>query len=292
MEEDKRHKEHLWRIIVWTKKESYFLKLWASSKPKMLKRLKILGAETLGQIEFLEVKDPKFSEELVHVEDRLLVKAYKFGVVYCKEGQVDENEMFSNETGSEQFNEFLDSIADRIVLKGFTQYKGGLNTADDSTGTYSYFTTFKGFEIMFHVSTCLPYSENNPQQVERKRQIGNDVVVIIFQDGPNGGFSPKTIASKFNHVYAIVQPETPGASGPDIVYKLGLVSKEGVRVHGPVLPVGSPVLFKKGEEFREYLLTKLINAERSAYYAPGFAQSRTRRLWLKDFLDKYSPNAE
>jgi hypothetical protein len=292
MEDEKKKKSHLWRIIVWSKKESYFIKLWAGSKQKMLKKIKILGAELLGQIEFLEVKDQKFVEELVHVEDRLLIKAYKFGVVYCKEGQTDENEMFSNNENSECFNEFLDSVADKVVLKGFTQYKGGLNTADDSTGEYSYFTTFKGFEIMFHVSTYLPFTENNPQQVERKRQIGNDVVVIVFQDGPTGaGFSPKTITSKFNHVYAIVQPETPGATGPDVVYKFGLISKEGVKVHCPVLPI-NPVLYHKGDEFREFLLTKLINSERAAYYAPGFSQSRTRRLWLKDFLDKYSPTAE
>jgi len=290
IEDEKKDKKKtfLWRVIVWTKKESYFLQLWASSKPKLLKRLKIVGTEVLGEIEFTEVKDEKITEELVHIEDRLLIKAYKFGVVYCKQGQKDENEMFSNESPSDCFSEFMESIAEKITLKGFEQYKGGLNTIDDSTGTHSYFTVFKGFEIMFHVSTCLPFSESNPQQVERKRQIGNDVVVIIFQDGPNGGFSLNTITSKFNHVYAVVQPEIPDGTGPDTKYHLGFASKDGVKIHGPVLPP-KPFLFPKGEDFREFLLTKLINAERAAYYAPGFAQSRTRRLWLKEFLDKYGP---
>ncbi len=53
---------------------------------------------------------------------------------------------------------------------------------------------------MFHVSTLLPHSAVNRQQLERKRHIGNDVVVIVFQDGPNGGFNPKTISSKFNRI--------------------------------------------------------------------------------------------
>lgn len=53
---------------------------------------------------------------------------------------------------------------------------------------------------MFHVSTLLPHSAINRQQLERKRHIGNDVVVIVFQDGPNGGFNPKTISSKFNRI--------------------------------------------------------------------------------------------
>lgn len=35
----------------------------------------------------------------------------------------------------------------------------------DSTGTHSLYTTYKDYEIMFHVSTMLPYTPNNKQQV-------------------------------------------------------------------------------------------------------------------------------
>ena len=35
----------------------------------------------------------------------------------------------------------------------------------DSTGTKSLYTTFEDYEIMFHVSTLLPYTANNTQQV-------------------------------------------------------------------------------------------------------------------------------
>jgi len=269
-------------VIVWTKKESYYFALWASNKGKMIKRVKLLGAELFGEMEFTEVKDEKFVEELVHMEDRILIKAYKFGVVYCKAGQKDENDMLSNNDPSKDFIDFMDCIANKVELKNFQNYKGGLNTSDDSTGTHSYFTNFRGFDIMFHVSTLLPFSENNPQQVDRKRHIGNDVVVIIFQDGPNGGFSPNSITSKFNHVYVIVQPEEPGSKN----YKIAVASKDGVKHHGPALPP-APCVIPRGEQFKEFLLTKLINAERAGYYAPGFAQSRTRRLWLKEFLDKY-----
>lgn len=37
----------------------------------------------------------------------------------------------------------------------------------DSTGTHSLYTTYQGYEIMFHVSTMLPYMPNNPQQVNK-----------------------------------------------------------------------------------------------------------------------------
>lgn len=35
----------------------------------------------------------------------------------------------------------------------------------DSTGTHSLYTSYKDYEIMFHVSTLLPYTPNNKQQV-------------------------------------------------------------------------------------------------------------------------------
>lgn len=34
---------------------------------------------------------------------------------------------------------------------------------------------------MFHVSTLLPYTVGDLQQLQRKRHIGNDIVAIIFQ---------------------------------------------------------------------------------------------------------------
>lgn len=45
----------------------------------------------------------------------------------------------------------------------------------NTTGTHSVYTEHKGFEIMFHVSTLLPFQANDLQRVERKRHLGNDV---------------------------------------------------------------------------------------------------------------------
>jgi hypothetical protein len=33
---------------------------------------------------------------------------------------------------------------------------------------------------MFHVSTYLPYDAYDPQQIPRKKYIGNDLVTIVF----------------------------------------------------------------------------------------------------------------
>lgn len=38
------------------------------------------------------------------------------------------------------------------------------------------------FQIMWHVATMLPYSPDNPQQLHKKRHLGNDVCMLIFRD--------------------------------------------------------------------------------------------------------------
>ena len=53
--------------------------------------------------------------------------AYKFGVLYCKLGQVDENAMFANVEMSVGFETFLNFLGERIQLKGWTNYRGGLD---------------------------------------------------------------------------------------------------------------------------------------------------------------------
>lgn len=40
------------------------------------------------------------------------------------------------------------------------------SVAADSTGTHSLYTRYQDYEIMFHVSTMLPYTANNTQQVK------------------------------------------------------------------------------------------------------------------------------
>lgn len=67
------------------------------------------------------------------------------------------------------------------------------------TGKESVYTVYAGHEVMYHVSTMLPHSKDNPQQLERKRHIGNDIVNIIYSDDPSAleNFNPNCIRSQF-----------------------------------------------------------------------------------------------
>lgn len=104
-------------------------------------------------------------------------KELKLGILYQKKGQLTEDEIYGNNAGSPEFQEFLEWIGTRIELKNWTKFRGGLNitstlmffrsliSAANSTGVYSLYTTFQDVEIMFHVAMYIPYSVDDSQQV-------------------------------------------------------------------------------------------------------------------------------
>lgn len=57
---------------------------------------------------------------------------------------------------------------------------------------------------MFHVSTQLPYERHDPQKLQRKRHIGNDIVCVVFLEADNTAFSPACIKSHFLHTFILV----------------------------------------------------------------------------------------
>lgn len=56
---------------------------------------------------------------------------------------------------------------------------------------------------MFHVSTQLPYERHDPQKLQRKRHIGNDIVCVVFLEADNTSFSPACIKSHFLHTFIL-----------------------------------------------------------------------------------------
>ncbi|KAL6077709.1 GTPase-activating Rap/Ran-GAP domain-like protein 3 [Balamuthia mandrillaris] len=223
------------------------------------------------------------NQDLLEMELRQVVCNYKFGILYAKEGQVREEDMFSNVEESDAFMEFLSFLGDKIVLKGWTEYRGGLNVKDNSTGTHSIYTVWKDFQVMFHVSTYLPFSATERQQLERKRHLGNDIVIIVFYEGKTP-YSPDTIASEFNHVFVVIRPSF--SLKGERTYSIDVVYKEGVKPFRPLLP---DYPLTKSAELRDLILAKLINGERASYQAAAFASKirRTRQLLIDELGKKY-----
>ena len=234
------------------------------------------------------VTSTKASDQLLKLDESSLSKHYKIGVMYCTAGQSTEEEMYNNDTASQQFHNFMSSVSTKVALKGFTSYRAQLDNKSDTTGTHSYYTRFEGCEVMFHVSALLPTTPNNRQQLLRKRHIGNDIVTVIFQEKGSKPFTPATIRSHFQHVFVIVQCIDPCPNTGQARYQVATSQAQDIPIFGPAIPDGG--IFVQGEEFREFLLAKLINAECASRDCTKFLNmsQRTRFEYLSDLAESYA----
>ncbi|XP_072533663.1 signal-induced proliferation-associated 1-like protein 2 [Salminus brasiliensis] len=233
----------------------------------------------------LALNSPKVPEQLIKLDEQGLSFQHKVGVLYCKGGQSTEEEMYNNESAGPAMEEFLDLLGQRVRLKGFSKYRAQLDNKTDSTGTHSLYTTYKDYELMFHVSTLLPYTPNNRQQLLRKRHIGNDIVTIVFQEPGALPFTPKNIRSHFQHVFVIVKVHNPCTE--NVCYSVAVSRSKDVPPFGPPIPKG--VTFPKSAVFRDFLLAKVINGENAAHKSEKFRAmaTRTRQEYLKDLAENF-----
>ncbi|XP_046388548.1 signal-induced proliferation-associated 1-like protein 3 [Ischnura elegans] len=289
--------QYLYRLIVRT---SELLTLRGSVLEDAIPSLKSSSSKGINTKEVLEyvtpeiqlsclrlgVQSPQTEEQLLKLDQQGLTTHYKVGIMYCRAGQSTEEEMYNNEEAGPAFNEFLETIGQRVRLKGFDKYKAGLDNKTDSTGLYSVYAQYQDCEIMFHVSTLLPFTPNNRQQLLRKRHIGNDIVTIVFQEPGALPFTPKNIRSQFQHVFIVVRALNPCSE--NVQYSVAVSRSKEVPVFGP--PIADGAIYPKSKAFADFLLAKVINAENAAHRSEKFATmaTRTRQEYLKDLTANYS----
>lgn len=249
--------------------------------PSPLKMAKMLN-EQVNIENFTPVTCLNASSLIAAYDEHVLVNCFKFGVLYQRYGQTTEEDLFGNNETSLAFNDFLEMLGQKIQLRDHKGYRGGLDITNGHTGTEAVYEQHHGREIMFHVAPLLPHTAGDAQQLQRKRHVGNDIVAIVFQEKATP-FAPDMIASHFLHAFIVVTHlETAGG---ETRYKVAVTARDDVPFFGPTLP--QPSIFRKGREFKEFLLTKLINAENACYKADKFAQLelRTRASLLQNLFN-------
>jgi len=151
------------------------------------------------------------------------------------------------------------------------------------------YTKLDQYEIMFHIASFLPFTKEEEQQVSRKRHLGNDIVVLIFLESEcNLLFDPRMIHSYFNHVFFVIKKDyTESKAKGKTVYRTEVVARDGVLPFKPPLP--ETLTVAKDDTGKRYLLTKMINAERASYCAPGFSKAieRTKEQLLQQIFDDH-----
>ncbi|XP_018655454.1 putative rap gtpase-activating protein [Schistosoma mansoni] len=164
---------------------------------------------------------------------------------------------------------------------------------DDSTGLETYVTEFRGTNIVFLVSTLLPYEPNKTEQLARKRHIGNSSVTFIFVEEDAMPFQPDTIISGFQKVFILVKYIRLNNDIDDKNdFKFAVCRAKDVPQFGPI--ISSDYLFEHNLSFGNLLLTKAINAAYAVLKYSKFREimQRSRRDYLHQFCNEHTINTE
>lgn len=154
-------------------------------------------------------------------------ECHKIGVVYVKEGVDNQNEIFEMNQTSDRFSQYCDSLGWKVPLSKHTGFTGGLDKISLSTGEYTpYFADYKS-EIIFHIPSLMPTSKTDPQQIHKKRHIGNDHVKIIWSEHTREWYK-ETITSHFNLFQIVIYPLKNG------LFRIEILKKEDNIDCGPL----------------------------------------------------------
>ncbi|KAL6074106.1 hypothetical protein QOT17_004495 [Balamuthia mandrillaris] len=129
----------------------------------------------------------------------------KIGLLYVKEGQTFDRDMLANNTYSHDFGQFITRIAAPVNLQTHKGYAGGLDKRDiPSDIHFPYHQTFTT-QTIFHVAPLIPSTAGDANQIQRKRHLGNDTVVVVWSEH-NTDFSPQHFRSSFTSVFIVIYP--------------------------------------------------------------------------------------
>ncbi|KAH8867909.1 Signal-induced proliferation-associated 1-like protein 2 [Schistosoma japonicum] len=203
--------------------------------------------------------------------------------------------LFISEHSTPEFEEFLKLLGRKVRLRNYSGYIGGLDYRNDSTGLETYVTEFRGTNIVFLVSTLLPYEPNKVEQLARKRHIGNSSVTFIFVEEGAKPFQPDTIISGFQKVLIIVKYIRLSHNENNsckFAYRVAVCRAKEVPPFGPV--ISSDYLFEHHTSFANLLLIKAINAAYAVLKYSKFREimQRSRRDYLHQFCTEHTISTE
>nr|XP_061792196.1 tuberin-like [Nerophis lumbriciformis] len=133
---------------------------------------------------------------------------HKIGVIFVGVGQVNnEVAILSNEYGSNRYAAFLTGLGKLIHLKDCDPdqiFLGGLDQyGDDGEFTYCWHDDI--MQAIFHIATLMPNRESDKGCCNKKRHIGNDFVMVVYNDSGEE-YKLGTIKGQFNFVEVIIKP--------------------------------------------------------------------------------------
>uniref|UniRef100_A0A672J975 TSC complex subunit 2 n=1 Tax=Salarias fasciatus TaxID=181472 RepID=A0A672J975_SALFA len=170
--------------------------------------------------------------------------------------------ILSNEYGSNRYAAFLTGLGKLIHLKDCDPdqiFLGGLDQyGDDGEFTYCWHDDI--MQAIFHIATLMPNRESDKGCCNKKRHIGNDFVMVVYNDSGEE-YKLGTIKGQFNFVEVIIKP---------LDYECNLVTLQCRKGHSVITSL-SPV-------FQTWRMASLVHQYRAnpsdAYASKWLARLR------------------
>ncbi|KAJ5882488.1 Rap/ran-GAP [Penicillium soppii] len=198
--------------------------------------------------------------------DRIdIVDGHRIGIVYIGNGQTKEADILANISGSVDYEHLLSGLGTKVSLRNPQFNPQGLYA--DTDGEYTYAWRDRVTEIVYHVATMMPTNfERDPACVNKKRNIGNNHVTIVFNRS-NLPFNFDTIPSEFNSINIVITPSsriaydesgnTKGENDPQkLYYSVQVISKPGFP---DVSPAATPKIIS-GKNLAAFVRILALNA--------------------------------
>eukprot|EP00299_Pterocystis_sp_00344_P012681 c6120_g1_i3.p1 GENE.c6120_g1_i3~~c6120_g1_i3.p1 ORF type:complete len:639 (+),score=133.24 c6120_g1_i3:151-1917(+) len=131
-------------------------------------------------------------------------ECHKIGVIYAAAHHEDQSAMLKLQCGSQAYRAFIDGLGWQVPLSCHNGFNGKLDR-NQSTGTHAPYFADSLREALFHVTSQMPTDPNDPQQINKKRHVGNDQVQIVYSEHDRD-YRPETISTQFNDAHIIVYP--------------------------------------------------------------------------------------
>ncbi|KAK0980134.1 Tuberous sclerosis 2-like protein [Friedmanniomyces endolithicus] len=168
-------------------------------------------SSALGSVEILTLPEDDAVRRLIGSLDRTsALDSHKAGFIYIGEAQTTEDRIFRNISGSSDFKDIVRDLGDLEELKGATFNTQGLDRVGDNDGPHVIIWRNQVTELVFHITTMMPNSDDVRENTGRKkRHVGNDHVNIVFNNsgGPHDFTSLYNIfPGQFTYVYIVVTP--------------------------------------------------------------------------------------
>lgn len=175
----------------------------------------------------------KLERSLKHLDKSPTRETMKIGVIYVGKTQRTQQELLRNERGSPAYERFLTQLGWDVQLRTHRGFVGGLDTnpRSMSNGEKTLYYANSHSEVVYHVVTKMPTKPADPQQIDKKRHVGNDYVHIVWSDNTSHDYIPSTITSHFNDVQIVIYPLKRAQRG---LFLVRIHAKDKVPPFGPL----------------------------------------------------------